>query len=333
MGLERWVMWAEVHAMAPRPAPMAVNGRWESAMGLIEHTTSGRSCCLGQRVVVGRSRAAGLRIKSRAVSNEHAVIFWDGRWHVRDLGSRNGTWVGEDRLSAGAPRQLRAGDVLRFGEEAQSWVVTQAGGPSAMATRVDGGATVAAVDTLLCVPNPDDPLLTVFEGEDGEWRLEGQDRAGRAMDGQVVDVEGQAWVVHLPSGHEPTWTHHDGLAAFAELQVAFAVSRDEEHVEVRVQHGAVAHLLPARAHAYLLLTLARARLAHDDTSVQEQGWQDAVMLQGMLGLDRRALNVQVYRARKDFSKLGIPGGAKIIERRPGAGTLRIGVGALTIRQL
>ncbi len=54
--------------------------------------------------------------RDRAVSGHHAELFVDrGAVHVSDLGSQNGTWVNDTRITA--PVALAADDVVRFGEE------------------------------------------------------------------------------------------------------------------------------------------------------------------------------------------------------------------------
>ena len=323
---------------SPWVQPLTLGGRpsalpgYAPRMALLEHTTTARTCCLGQRVVVGRSRAAALRIKSRAVSNEHAVLFWDGGWRLRDLGSRNGTWVDGDRLAPGTVRPLGGGEVLRFGDDSQDWVLANADGPTVMARRADGTATVAADGGLLGLPSAEDPTVTLFATATG-WHADGPGVDGPVADGQVLAVDDVGWVVHLPTGHEATWTAHGEPEGLEAVQIAVAVSLDEEHVEVRVRHGVSEHALRPRAHLYLLALLARARLADAALPPAERGWQDAQTLQRGLSLDRRALNVQVYRIRQDFLRIGVPGAAGIVERRTGSGALRIGTDRVTVGRL
>ena len=38
----------------------------------------------------------------------------DGRWWIEDLGSRNGTFVDDERLTS--PRELNVGDIVRIGQ-------------------------------------------------------------------------------------------------------------------------------------------------------------------------------------------------------------------------
>jgi hypothetical protein len=63
----------------------------------------------------GRNPSASFAIRDAPLSRRHASLGWDpaGRWVVEDLGSRNGTFVNEQRLTA--PRPLADLDVLRVG--------------------------------------------------------------------------------------------------------------------------------------------------------------------------------------------------------------------------
>ena len=63
---------------------------------------------------VGRAPDAGLRLDHPSVSREHAdIAFSDGAWRVRDLGSKNGTFVDGGRVDASP---LRGECWLRFGD-------------------------------------------------------------------------------------------------------------------------------------------------------------------------------------------------------------------------
>ena len=64
--------------------------------------------------VLGRDEQADVRIDSPAVSRRHALIVVNaGRAVLEDLGSKNGTYVQEARLSA--PAVLADGDTFRLG--------------------------------------------------------------------------------------------------------------------------------------------------------------------------------------------------------------------------
>ena len=65
----------------------------------------------GRTVTIGRSPTNKIVIKEDQASRQHSEIFMsDGHWTVRDLGSRNGTAVGTERVTG--DRQLKPGDVI-----------------------------------------------------------------------------------------------------------------------------------------------------------------------------------------------------------------------------
>ena len=52
--------------------------------------------------LIGRSRALNTVLRSADVSAQHVAISWNGAaWTVRDLASRNGTWLDGRRLDPG----------------------------------------------------------------------------------------------------------------------------------------------------------------------------------------------------------------------------------------
>jgi pSer/pThr/pTyr-binding forkhead associated (FHA) protein len=81
----------------------------------------------GQRVTVGKASANLVSLKDDStVSRFHAVLENLGSaWSVRDMGSRNGTYLNGDKISA--ERVLRSGDELRVGNSRLIfWQVKQA---------------------------------------------------------------------------------------------------------------------------------------------------------------------------------------------------------------
>jgi pSer/pThr/pTyr-binding forkhead associated (FHA) protein len=64
--------------------------------------------------LIGRGPDCHLRPKSEAISRRHAMIFaQEGKILIRDLGSRNGTYVNGDKIAE--ERVLQSGDRLQFG--------------------------------------------------------------------------------------------------------------------------------------------------------------------------------------------------------------------------
>jgi len=66
-------------------------------------------------VLLGRDLANDVAIGDPEVSRRHARFFMqDDDFFVEDLGSTNGTFLNGERISS--PKQLRAGDLITFGE-------------------------------------------------------------------------------------------------------------------------------------------------------------------------------------------------------------------------
>jgi len=66
------------------------------------------------KFIIGRASECTLRAGSSAISRRHCVIVRkDGDWLVRDLGSRNGTFLNDSAVET--PTPLKVGDELRVG--------------------------------------------------------------------------------------------------------------------------------------------------------------------------------------------------------------------------
>ncbi len=81
----------------------------------------------GDQSIVGRSSYCSVALTHPSVSRVHAaVVRRDGHLEIRDLGSKNGTFVNGAGVGA-APKRLEVGDVLRFGDVT---CVLEEGGPN-----------------------------------------------------------------------------------------------------------------------------------------------------------------------------------------------------------
>ena len=287
-------------------------------------------------MLVGRSPACDLRVDEPRVSGEHARLRWTGSvWEVRDLGSKNGTFHGERRLASGERVHLLAGDPLALGAPrppAPVFLLTDASPPLASARHPSTGATRAAVDGLIVLPDEDHPRVSLVEERGGGWALEAEGVARIVADGETISVGGEAWILDLPQGTSSTLEADAGAVTLESVALRFGVSLDEERVDITVALPDKEIHLPPRSHHYLLVTLARARLAGADVPPAERGWLDCDELCRMLATDELRLNVDVCRARKQFAALGIQGGAHIVDRRTGTGRIRLGVERVDVRR-
>ena len=312
-------------------------------MALLEQTDGSHRVALGARCLIGRAGTAGLQLRDRSVSAEHASLFWTGEaWSVRDLGSRNGTYVGERRLGPGEKADISVGDVLRFGRSGD-FVLRHDGPPAALAVPMNG-AELALDDLLyaerdlLGLPDEADPDVTLRRLGEG-WVLEDDDSAQPVHMQARIEVGGRTWLVLVPPDTEAvvatTAFSSAPKPSLVDAHLHFGVSADEEHVTLHVRVGAQVFPVKSRTHHYLLLTLARQRLEDVENGVDdaEAGWLHAEDLQKMLRMDRRALNTQVFRARRQLAGIDIEGGSDIIERRDPARQMRIGASRIEIERL
>jgi len=95
-------------------------------------------------IVVGRSEEAKFRIQQDRVSRKHCEFFdQEGVVYVRDLGSTNGTFLGDEQVPASVKTQITSGAVVRVGGLAFRVEYDMPSGMETMAVR---GAKRKSVD-------------------------------------------------------------------------------------------------------------------------------------------------------------------------------------------
>ncbi len=304
-------------------------------MGTLEDLATGKRQSLGARCVVGRADHCGLRIEHAAVSGEHAVIrFCNGRWHLRDLGSRNGTQVDAQPLEPGREIPVSPGAVLTFGSRTVRWRLTDTLEPNLRAHR-DDGTTACAANGLLILPDEEAPECALCADDDG-WMLEWGDQRRIAVDQEQLRLSSGSWRLEVPSGSPLESTASSGVQPrrLQRARLSFRVSSDGEHVEIDIQGVGWERALGARAHNDVLLALARARLADQRERSQlpeaDQGWVYGDELCRMAGISPSALDLHVFRARRQLAEAGVHNAGQIVERRPATKQLRLGVADLAI---
>lgn len=287
----------------------------------------GTSVRIPDRCLVGRSRACDLRLSGGRVSGEHARLRWSqGRWALEDLGSKNGTWIGDNRLSPGQREPLAVGDTLAFGDRDAAWTVASVAAPTALVHDLDGDRWLSAEDGLLAIPSVDAPEATLYRGPMGNWVLESDRDVQRVEDRQQIECAGRRWLLRLTDAI-PDTTEAISSWPLVSGTLRFTVSRDQEHVVASLVFPGGTVELGARAHHGLLLELARERLRDrrsGDLAEPERGWTFVELLCDRLRTEQTHLNILVHRARRQLARAGVVDGAAIVERRVGTGQLRLG---------
>jgi hypothetical protein len=112
------------------------------------------------------------------------------------------------------------------------------------------------------------------------------------------------------------------------------VSSDEDFVELSLEYPQRSVPLGSRSHNYLLLTLARQRLADRAAGLAEPscGWMDKEQLADGFKITPQQVDGEVFRIRKHFSQHGLPEATTIIERRPRTKQIRVGVAELQVQR-
>jgi pSer/pThr/pTyr-binding forkhead associated (FHA) protein len=304
-------------------------------MGTLFHQGRG-TCYLDATQTVGRSAGCELLIPVSYVSNRHAEIRWrDGCWRIKDLGSLNGTFLNAVRLEPALWQPMARGDKLAFGDlQHEEWLVDNVDEPVPMLVPLDGGSPVSFQDRVAGLP-ADEPLVTIWQDGGGLWWLEDEEGNVREVSERgTFDVRGRTWRLSSGSSTSTTALSHE-LLATQQLTLSIRHSLDEEHVEVVAKAGQTTQSLGARSHHYVLLHLARQRLADREAGIAEGscGWvyQDELIRQ--LGIDRVQLNVNVFRLRQQLSSLSLKDPAAVVERRVQTRQIRIGVRSLDVTRL
>lgn len=289
-----------------------------------------RKRLLHPQTLIGRSSTATLQVDGRAASGQHALLRWipEG-WELRDLGSRNGTWMDGRRLDQGERVLVVAGARLGFGEDDGRFVLTDALPPVLAAWPEDGGEPVLAEGGLLGLPpGAELPELQIFRGQDGAWVVERDQVTSPAE--ETVSAGGRSWTLLLPA--DPELTLDRDAPSVATIGLRFQVSRDEEFAQMSVLHGAREIPLEARVHHYLLLTLARCRLRDIEQGVPAAaaGWIHQTELARKLRIEEGQVNLQVFRARSQLAEAHVEEAAGVVERRSPGRQLRVGVDRLEV---
>jgi FHA domain len=306
-------------------------------MGALKDKESGQVTVLEPQTLVGRDPRCSLRLASDRVSSQHAVLRWTaiGGWELRDLSSRNGTFLNGERVKPGLNYTLREGSRLSFGKRAtQSWVLADDSGPVPMATPVAGGSPALLDGNLIAIPTADAPMASILADGEG-WVLEDQEGSRtQVANGDVLEVCGAAWRFTVPTDTpSPTRLTSSMIDLdLSRIHLSFRVSSDEETVTLQIHSGGITRDAGIRTFNYLLLTLARRRLQDMKEGYPdgECGWLEYEDTKHDESMAPPRIGVDVCRIRKHFAKLGVADAPRIIERRPRTGQLRIGISSVSV---
>lgn len=307
-------------------------------MGRLSRLDGSASYELTAETTVGRASSATLRLAQSHVSLQHASLRWTerGSWELRDLLSKNGTYVGGQKIAAGTPVRLELGAKVAFGSPADMLIVSDVSPPRPMLVRADADGTSEPIflsDSLIGLPSLDDPVVSLFRNEDG-WHLESRERTGQLSDGDLISIGAEHWRCCLPRAPDETEVvgATSGALLLADVDLKLAVARDEESVDVTLISAGREIALGQKACHYLLLTLARSRLGQNLPSVvpTSDGWLGVSALLELLQVSEQHLNVDIFRIRQSLKAAGVLDAVAVVERDALLRRVRLGTRRVVI---
>ncbi|MEI9948001.1 MAG: FHA domain-containing protein [Pseudomonadota bacterium] len=297
---------------------------------------SGERCCiLMAEHLIGRGPQCALRLTPKYVSTQHAVIRWSGNgWELIDRASRNGTRLNGEPVEPGRAYALVKGAVVSFGHPEQRWALVNASEPQAMALALDSGKVCLENFGMIGIPSTDSPEVTLFKDADGIWRMEDSEGTVRGLrNGQPFEFGGQSYVFSCPSSNDLTASVGTAVQRGAPT-LKFVVSSDEDFVELSIEYQNKSVALGSRAHNYLLLTLARQKLADlaEQIAPASCGWMDKDQLAGGLRMTPQQIDGEIFRIRRHFASHGVPESSSVIERRERTRLIRLGLDRVLVER-
>lgn len=286
-------------------------------MAFLRSSRDGVSRPLLTRTLIGRSLSCGLRIADSTASGEHALLSFTGNtWELRDLGSKNGTFVDGTRLGPGSSVSVGAGSILGFGTK-DGWELVDVTAPPLLAVDIATAEVHCAADGLLALPSEEQPEVSIYGAGGGAFVVESANgQVRRIREPELLTVGGRVFRLEPPLIQEGTPFAEEGPSC-RNVTLRFTVSRNEEHVTLEFEHAGRVVELGRRDHFYVLLVLARIRLEDVDLPAEERGWVDRDELCRMVSLEPNALDVAIHRARKQLAQVGLEDAAGIVEVRAG----------------
>jgi hypothetical protein len=294
-----------------------------------------------QPLYIGRGPENDVVVPEQTVSSNHASVWMEsGQVWLKDLGSRNGTFVNDNRIQGATP--VNVGDSVRLGPDMELRV-HGAGAPSGpplaylvedttsglqFPLRSDRFTIGGSEDDNLPIPGAEAQALTIIVYPDGEVYLgdaEGEERAVEV--GASFEVAGHTLrLLALSPTYTATIEAEPARYPYI-LKVTLDGVSGPEAVLYDDQNDR-SHRVDAENRAVLLYVLGKQWL--DDRASgkprPERGWcSDADVSTGIWGrkgtADANALHVLTHRLRRELKKAGFD--PWFIEKRRRALRIRI----------
>jgi hypothetical protein len=315
-------------------------------MGVIQSVSDPRRwAVMKQNFLIGRDVSCDLVLPRPGISKRHALISWDGRrWTLRDLMSRNGTFVrtrgarAPGRVPGDLAVPLTLHDSLLFAEKDEEWALVNVDMPRTLLAeegREPDSIIVLDPASVLALPSEDAMRFTMHRDRlSGEWMLEEPGADPRSVtDGELIGMDDRRYRLYIVEASDTQEANNAPTAlTLAEVELELLPTPDEESAALSLRAGRTALNSGTHAHLYLLVHLARHRLQDASAGIAEDrcGWLSTDEVQSALAYgSTQHLAVDVFRCRKDLERLSVCNGAEIVQREHGH--LRIGVESQRLR--
>ena len=311
-------------------------------MAYLVSSEEGTRCYLKAHHIFGRLlQSANTVISKPEVSKIHAIVQWiNQRWHLTDYSS-NGTWINGSKVAKNTATPIKLGDVICFAVKGQNeLVVKDLSEPCDLLVPFENAheETAISLKPYNLLPSEDEPEISLlYEDSTNRWFVEhmlGDEVEPEELNhNDVIQFNSEKWQLKVNVTFEETLNVTPVIKSLNELSFAFNVSADEEAVQLLLNTGDQSIDLNIRTHHYLTLVLARKRVEDIQNGIPtgEQGWMYSEQLSKDLGLEQCHLNIQIHRARKQFSeKIHNNHLAQLFERK--VGRVRLGSQRITINK-
>lgn len=284
---------------------------------------------VGTRPVhLGRGPDNQLILPDSTVSMHHATVWTEGgRTFVRDQGSRNGTFVNEERVHGTA--ELNHGDVLRIGVSTELVARGRAAGAQAPTHRawvveaLDLGAQFPVEGSRFYIGSGENANIRIEGGEheaalqfhaDDEVWLATYDEEGPLEAGTEFKVGAHRYrVIQVPHLYTPTSIADANAPQFRYRLVVTLDGVAGPEATLEDPATQTRHVIAAENRAVLLYVLCKrnleARKRGDEALLGEESWcNDEEVARDIWGkkgtTDANSLHVLVHRLRKEIKKAG-----------------------------
>jgi hypothetical protein len=260
------------------------------------------------------------QLLSPSASRIHATIAWDGQyWQIKDT-SLNGTYLDKTRVNAGKYHEIKLDSSIQFGNKPDdTWEVTDLSAPTTGLIPLTKGLSFIPLHDVVILPIGSKEIM-IYLSEDSQWLCDTAGEVCTLVPGDKIGDKNNIW--QFSDAHPSDTTATMDLAPPpSDINFCFKASQNEEHISLTLVVDNKEFDMGERNHHYLLLLLARQRIEDIQRGLilSEQGWINKNVLVRMTGIIEQHINIQIYRFRKQVTKV-MPQSTtlhQVIERRPG----------------